>query len=390
MRVAIFTDNDFSKVNGVTTTLKALLEHAPEDFDVRIYTCDSVGIDSQEYLSLRAPGMGIPFYREMKMYAPPVRHLLRRAMADGAEVVHLTTPGPVGLAAVWVASQLQLPLIGSFHTDLAAYATMLSGSRWLGWFMQEYMRWPYGRCERIFAPSEATRDLLVRARIDAERIEIWRRGVSPVQFDPARRSAELRRRWGVSGTRPALLYVGRLSREKGLDMLAPLSRHLEYAGVPHRLVLVGDGPMRRELEAACPDAVFTGTLAADDVATAMASSDVFAFPSRTDTAGNVVLEAQASGLPVLVSQAGGPRENIRAGESGFACVDTVDFARRAAQLLKNEHRRAACGASARAYALTRSWEAAFEPLFRAYTTVAAATVDAPVAPITAMAHESVR
>jgi glycosyltransferase involved in cell wall biosynthesis len=366
MKIAIFTDNDFGKVNGVTTTLRAVLEHAPDDLDLRIYTCDSAGIELADYLSLPAFGVGIPFYRDMKMYLPPFRRFLRHAVADGVDVVHFTTPGPVGLAAMWVASRLGLRMIGSFHTDLAEYTRRLSGSTRLGNLVQEYMRWPYGSCERVFAPSEATRDMLIRAKINPTRIDIWRRGVSAAQFDPAKRSPALREQWQVSSARPALLYVGRLSREKGLSMLDPLSRFLRYAGVAHRLVLIGDGPMRKELEATCPDAVFTGTLSADDVATAMASSDLFVFPSQTDTAGNVVLEAQASGLPVLVSRTGGPRENIHPGHSGFVCDDLVDFARRAGDLVRHSGKRQRCGAAAREYALTRRWETALEPLYRSY------------------------
>src|SRR5580700_3106168 len=327
MKVAIFTDNDFGKVNGVTTTLRAVLEHAPDDLDLRIYTCESVGMEAIDYLSLSAFGIGIPFYREMKMYFPPLRRFLRHAMADGVDLVHFTTPGPVGLAAMWVASRLGLRMIGSFHTDLAEYTRLLSGSRWLGSLMQEYMRWPYGKCERVFVPSGATRDMLIRARIDPARIEIWPRGVSTTQFDPAKRSPALRERWRVSGRRPALVYVGRLSCEKGLGLLGPLTRHLDYAGVAHRLVFVGDGPMRQELEALCPGAVFTGTLSADDVAVAMASADLFVFPSLTDTAGNVVLEAQASGLPVVVTNVGGPHENMIAGRTGVVSADRDDFIR---------------------------------------------------------------
>ena len=362
MKVAIFTDNDFGKVNGVTTTLRAVLDHAPDDLDLRIYTCESVGIESIDYLSLSAFGIGIPFYREMKMYFPPIRRFLRHAMADGVDLVHFTTPGPVGLAAMWVASRLGLRMIGSFHTDLAEYTRLLSGSLWLGRMMQEYMRWPYGKCERVFAPSEATRDMLIRARINPARIDIWRRGVSTTRFDPAKRSSALREQWGVTSGRPALVYAGRLSREKGLGMLGPLSRHLGYAGAAHRLVFIGDGPMRRELEAVCPGAVFTGTLSPDDVAVAMASADIFVFPSRTDTAGNVVLEAQASGLPVLVSRMGGPRENLRRGETGFACNDLVDFVGRAAALVRNADKRKRFGDAAREYALTRPWETMLEPL----------------------------
>jgi glycosyltransferase involved in cell wall biosynthesis len=383
MKVAIFTDNDFDKVNGVTTTLRAVLQHAPSSVDLRVYTCDSVGIETPEYLGLLARGIGIPYYREMKVYVPPFRRFLRHAIADGVQLLHYTTPGPVGLAAMWVASRLNLPMVGSFHTDLAEYARVLSGSRWLGDVMQQYMKWPYGRCERIFVPSEATRELLVRSNVDRRKVEIWRRGVSTEQFNPARRSAALRAQWGASDSRPVLLYVGRLSREKGLDLLAPLSRALDDAAVSYRLVVVGDGPMHSDLRAACRGALFTGTLAPDDVAVAMASADLFVFPSRTDTAGNVVLEAQASGLPVLVTDEGGPRENMCAGETGTVCRDLAAFVQAAGEILQSAERRRCLGDAARRYAFTRRWDAALEPLYRSYgawTAVAGRSpLNAPIA-----------
>jgi glycosyltransferase involved in cell wall biosynthesis len=367
MNVAIFTDNDFGKVNGVTTTLAAALEHAPDDLNLRVYTCDQAGAETGDYLSLAAFGVGIPFYREMKVYLPPPRKFLRHARTDGIEVVHLTTPGPVGLAAMWVASRLGIPMLGSFHTDLAEYTRILSGSRGLSRFMERYMKWLYGRCEQILAPSDATRDMLIRAGLERSRIDIWRRGVSTVRFDPAKRSATLRDKWGVSDERPAIIYVGRVSKEKGLQMLKLFSSFLQYGGVAHRPIIVGDGPMRAELQADCPDAVFTGTLRQDDVAVAMASADFLLFPSRTDTAGNVVLEAQASGLPVLVSDAGGPRENLRPAESGFICSGFNDFVRRAGDLLRQPRRRREMSVAARDYALTRRWETALEPLYACYT-----------------------
>jgi glycosyltransferase involved in cell wall biosynthesis len=362
MNVAIFTDNDFGKVNGVTTTLAAALEHAPDELNLRVYTCDDAGAVTGDYLSLAAFGAGIPFYREMKMYLPPLRQFLRHAAADAIDVVHMTTPGPVGLAAMWVASRLGIPMIGSFHTDLAEYTRILS-------VMERYMRWLYSHCERVLAPSDSTRDMLVRGGLERPRIDIWRRGVSTVRFDPAKRSTALRERWGVSDARPAIIYVGRVSQEKGLQVMKPFSRFLEYAGVSHRLIVVGDGPMRSELQRECPEAVFTGTQRQEEVAVAMASADFLLFPSRTDTAGNVVLEAQASGLPVLVSDAGGPRENLRPAESGFVCGELHDFVRRAGDLLRHPRKRREMGAAAREYALTRRWQSALEPLYDSYMAI---------------------
>lgn len=370
LTVGVFTDNDFGKVNGVTTSLKAAIEHAPPDIRLRIYTCDGHGSASPSYLALRARGFDIPYYPEMKMYVPPVRQFLRHAAEDHLDVVHLTTPGPVGLAAMYVASRLQVPMMGSFHTHLAEYAARLSGSRCLGALMAQYLRWPYGKCRQILAPSEATRDVLIRGRMNPGKIRIWERGVSTSRFDPAKRSQALREQWGVSEHRPAVLYAGRISREKGLADLEFVRRSLNARSVPHRFVFVGDGPMRAELKERFSAAIFTGTLGPDGVAVAMASADLFVFPSRTDTAGNVVLEAQASGLPVLVTDEGGPRENMIDGTTGMVCGSTREMSRAVAELCSRTARRAELAAAARIYALGRRWDRALAPLYASYREVA--------------------
>jgi glycosyltransferase involved in cell wall biosynthesis len=320
--------------------------------------------------------MDIPFYNTMQIYAPRLIALLRAVRRDGIDVIHLTTPGPIGLAALFVAWRTHIPMVGSFHTDLAAYAARLTGSKHLGVLMREYLRWPYGRCARILVPSENTRRLLLAARMDPARIDVWPRGVDSTRFTPHKRSAALRERWRVCDRRPALIYVGRLSREKGLDLLPAFQSALHRRGIEHRLVLVGDGPMRKELEQRCPDAVFTGTLEHDDVATALASADLFVFPSDSDSAGNVVLEAQASGLPVLVSERGGPSEYIRPGVTGIICRsgDGEAFAHEAALLVREGCRRRAMAEAARQFALTLRWESALAPLYRAYREVLGAAL----------------
>jgi glycosyltransferase involved in cell wall biosynthesis len=368
MRIAIFTDNDFAKVNGVTTTLNAVLRWRPADLSIRIYTAADVEADTTDYLALASPGIGIPFYSEMKMYVPRFFEFLARARRDGVDLIHFTTPGPVGLAAMFTRWRMNLPMVGSFHTQLSEYTELLSGSKWLGDVMREYQRWPYGKCERILVPSDATRALLVSAKINPEKIRIWTRGVDAEMFSPERRSDALRREWGVHDQRPALIYVGRLSREKGVQLLPSVSRSLRDARLPHRLIFVGDGPMRAELQHTCPDALFTGAQPHERVAEMMAASDLFLFPSRTDTLGNVVLEAQAAGLPVLVSDAGGPRENIKPGETGFICEDEgpLNMTMLAARLLSDRPRRLQMARAARQYALGRRWDVALAPLYQTY------------------------
>ena len=365
MNVGIFTDNDFAKVNGVTTTLKAVLAHLPGDVHARVYTADDAGAERPDYVSLRAPGVGLPFYREMRVFWPRFSAFVAQARRDRLDLVHLTTPGPIGLAARYVAWRLGLPMVGSFHTLLAEYAEVLSGSRVAGDLMRAYQRWAYSACEVILAPSDATRRLLVEAAFPGDRLQVWARGVDTTRFTPDKRSAAQRAAWGVSHALPIVAYVGRLSKEKGLDDLPAMSRWLRAQGQPHRLLFVGDGPLRADLQRACPQAIFTGSVAHDEVPALMASADVFVFPSRTDTFGNVVVEAQASGLPVIVTDQGGPRESVRHGETGFVCGTRGPWTLAVAleRLLRDPARRAQMGTRARQAALARSWPLALAPLF---------------------------
>ncbi len=366
-RVAVFTDNDFEKVNGVTTALTAVLSHVPDDLTVRVYTASRLGADAPGYLALSSWGVGIPFYSEMQMYWPPYRAFLERLRRDRVQVLHLTTPGPMGLAALAAARQLGLPLVGSFHTDLAAYTTMLSGRPALGTFMRHYLRWLYDHCQHVLVPSAATRTLLAAAGTPAERIGVWGRGVDTEVFSPSRRSPAIRAQWRAADGRPVLLYVGRLSKEKGVDRLPALHDVLVRLGVEHRLVIVGEGPLRVDLARQCPDAICLGTLGRDRLAEAYASADVFVFPSTTDTAGNVVLEAQASGLPVIVSAAGGPREQMLPDVTGVVCGDEAEaWTVHAGRLLTDSGLRRTMSGAARRYALGRRWDESLVPLYDTY------------------------
>jgi glycosyltransferase involved in cell wall biosynthesis len=371
MRIGIFTDNDYRKVNGVTTTLRAVVAHAPAGFDVRVYTSEDTAVDRADYLAIRSVGIGIPFYPQMKIYWPRVTAFVRRAARDRLDLIHFTTPGPIGLAAMYAAWRLGLPVVGSFHTDLAEYAAILTGSPRLGRVMHQYLQWTYGKCERILVPSEATRRMLADGGFDARKLEICGRGVSTARFTPARRSRAMRDAWKLGAGDKAIVYVGRLSAEKSVRLLPSLQAMLTRRGLRTRLIVVGGGPLQSELERACPGAVFTGELPHAEVAVAMASSDLFVFPSGTETAGNVVLEAQACGLPVLVADGGGAREQMAPNRTGYVCAGMRQFVECATSLLTNPERLARFRQAAREYACSRTWEAALSPLYRAYREVGA-------------------
>jgi glycosyltransferase involved in cell wall biosynthesis len=368
MPVAIFTDNDFDKVNGVTTTLKAVLRFG-RDAAPRIYTASDVDVDTPEYFAAGSVGVGLPWYREMRIYWPRLRRFARQLAADQVDVVHITTPGPVGIAGRVLARRLGLPIVGSYHTNLGDYTTRFSGSATMGASLEAFMRWCYAPCDPLLVPSAATRTLLAARGYRADRLDVWGRGVDVDRFRPERRSQALRNHWHVDDRRPCVLYAGRLSREKDLQVVEPLQRALQQRHVSCQLVFAGDGPMRADLQAMCPDAIFLGTLSHDEMAVAMASADIFFFPSTTDTLGNVVLEAQAAGLPVVVSDRGGPAQHVLPDRSGIVCPagDVAAFADAVAALATNAETRATMKTAARAFALTRDWPSSLEPLFGAWT-----------------------
>jgi glycosyltransferase involved in cell wall biosynthesis len=367
MRVALFTDNDFDKVNGVTTTLKAVLRHAPRNWQPRIYTASEVTRQTDTYFGPASLGCPIPWYSDMRMHLPRLRLFARELRRDGTDLIHITTPGPVGLAGRWLAHRLRLPIVASYHTHLGEYVETFSGSPRLGALMNHYTRWVYGGSDTVLVPSKATRTMLIAEGYRPEVLRVWPRGVDAEQFSPSRASRNMRQRWQVDERRLAILYAGRLSEEKGLHLIAPIQRELYRRGIEHRFIFVGDGPMARELREACPDAMFLGSVPHGQVAVAMASADLFLFPSATDAFGNVVLEAQASGLPVLVSNAGGPQEQVVNGQTGMVCT-AGEFASFVDAIVALRHpiARRSMSVTARQFAMGRDWPDALRPLIGAW------------------------
>ena len=375
MNVAIFTDNDAEQANGVTTILRAALMYAPPDVNLRVYSAAAPGFDEADYPALPSLGMPVPFCADTRMHWPRFGKFLKGARRDGIDLIHLTAPGLIGLAALYVASRLAVPIVGSFHSDLATHAAARGRSPGLGQLVGRCMRWPYRKCGRVLVPSHYTR-IQLEPDMDEPEIDVWPPGVDTGLFTPERRSWRLRDAWHVSEKRPAILYVGRMSREKGLALLPDLHRRLHARGLEHRLILTGAGPMTAELRTQLPDALFTGVRSRRDLAEIFASADLFLFPSRTDTAGNVVLEAQASGLPVVVSAEGGARENMLEGRTGVVCEDVQPdgWADAVTGVLRHRGRRACMVAAAREYALSRQWEPALQALYQTYRELHAANV----------------
>jgi glycosyltransferase involved in cell wall biosynthesis len=370
MRVALVTENFLPKLDGVTRTLAMLLEH----LQLRGHSAVVFGPQGapRRYAGARvfgAPGIPLPMYRELRALIPPPE-FERRLARFRPDVVHVVEPMLLGAAGIKWAQRLDAPIVSSYHTDLAAYCSyfqlgLLAPAVWA------YRRFLHNQCAVTLCPSASTM-LQVRAH-GVERVGLWPRGVDSALFTPARRSDTWRARVAGDPARPIVLYVGRLSPEKNLRALVHACAALGRDDA--HLVFVGDGPMRPELQRALADrrVTFTGYLSGDALAEAYASSDVFAFPSLTETFGQVVQEAMASGLPVIACDAGGVHDLVRHGETGYLAPPTDDgaFVCALRDLLAAPEQRARFAAQARAFAEQRTWERVMDDLLRVYGDVIA-------------------
>lgn len=364
MRVAHFTDT-FYEVNGVAQTLQQQAEIAVRNGKrLTVITCDEDHLEERPGIR-NFPPFGtaeIPEYQDQKIGYPPFLDMLNYVYEEGFTHIQSATPGPVGLAALAIARILNLPVNGTYHTAFPQYAQYLTGDRMIEDLTWKYMIWYYDQMDQIYVSSRASAEELIEKGIRPEKIRTLPRGIDVDAFHPSRRNGFYEKRFPVAEP-VKLLYVGRVSREKNLDRLVRVFRKLSETDRNVHLVVVGDGPYLAEMKQALRGApcTFTGYLEGEELASAYASADLFVFPSTTDTFGNVVLEAQASGLPVIVTDRGGPCENLRPDETGRVVPGDDDEALLAAvrELCRDAGRRRAMGAAAREYMEDRSFENAF-------------------------------
>ncbi len=290
----------------------------------------------------------LPFYAQMTWSVPDLPALVA-TLSRTADLVQVATPGPMGIAALIAARMLRLPVIAQYHTEVADYAAVMTGMPFVRELVAPIVGWFYQQAELCLAPSAAVEARLGVLGVPAERVQRIARGVDLELFHPARRSraALLRHR---AGDGPVALYVGRLSKEKNLDTLMAAWK-LVHATHPHAtLLVVGDGPYASA--AVGPNVLALGARHGDELATLFASSDVFAFASETETFGNVVVEAAASGLPAVVASAGAAHEHVVDGVTGDVCDgrDPAAFAAAITALFDDDARRKRMSDAARVHA----------------------------------------
>ena len=361
---AWFTDT-LEDVNGVATTItKMTSAGVASGHDVTVMTCRSEvsdhGIPLKNFLPVGE--FELPEYELQRLSFPPALLILEHLIRENYSELIISTPGPVGLTALYAAKSLGLRAVGIYHTDFPHYVRILTDDSFMETLAWNYMHWFYSQLDIIYVNSEDYRKCWVERGIPAEKLRILPRGLDTKMFHPARRDATFWRERGLRDGEVAMLFVGRISKEKNLDTLVSAARRLADWKTPVRPIFIGEGPYMAEMKKLLPDAIFTGYLRGDLLACAYASADFFVFPSTTDTFGNVVLEAQACGLPVIVSDVGGPRDLVQHGKDGFItkALDAGELAEAIRRLSEDPGLRERLGSAARARVETRNWSEAFE------------------------------
>ncbi len=361
LRIAVVTETWPPEVNGVAVALAQLvtalrrLGHEIQLVRPRQTPGDAV-VGPQEGEVLTS-GMPIPRYPHLRMGLPCRRRLARVWTQHRPDIVHVATEGPLGWSALQAARALRLPITSDFRTNFHAYSTHY-GVGWLREPILGYLRQFHNGCGRTMVPTEALRAELEGCGL--HRLAVVARGVDTERFDPRRRSVAMRHAWGVGDdSQPVVLYVGRLAAEKNLGVLASAFAAVQAAVPDARFVVVGDGPARDALQAACPAAHFAGQRHGTDLATCYASADVMLFPSCTETFGNVTVEAMASGLPVVAFDHAAAGQLIRSGHNGMLApwADVGAFTRAAIELTADAARRRRLGRAARDTVMPLAWSA---------------------------------
>jgi glycosyltransferase involved in cell wall biosynthesis/predicted metal-dependent phosphoesterase TrpH len=356
-RVALIADG-IGTMHGVTHTIEQIRERGVPGFEVEVVGTDP-GVDRR---LPAATSLEVPFYAGLRLGVPGLPDLAETLAEGRYDLVHVTAPGPAGVAATLLSRIAATPLLASYHTELADYAGLRSGDGGLEAIARTALGAFYTAPGLVLSPSPAADGSLLRLGAERGRIGRWERGVDVSRFSPER--ADRTAFPGVT----KVLYAGRLTREKGVELLAESFLRAHRFEPRLHLLLAGGGPEEDELRSKLGEhATFLGWLEGEELARAYASADLFLFCSRTDTYGQVVLEAGASGLPVVAVAEGGPAALVEDRRTGLLCPPDPDrLAGAILQLATSPALRRRMGSAAIGAARTRSWELALEQLAAGY------------------------
>ncbi|HEU5063370.1 MAG TPA: glycosyltransferase [Solirubrobacterales bacterium] len=356
-RVAVIADG-IGSMHGVTHTIEQIRERGVPGFDVDIVGTDP-GVDRR---LPAATELEIPFYEGMSLGVPGLPDLVETLAEGSYDLVHVTAPGPAGIAATLMSRITGVPLLASYHTEIATYAGMRSQSGTLEALTRAGLGAFYSAPAAVLSPSPSADASVIALGADPARVGRWERGVDLDRFDPAKADR------GAFPGEIKVLYAGRLTREKGVDLLAESFLRACERDPRLHLLLAGGGPEEGELRERLGDrATFLGWLSGEELPRAYASADVFLFASSTDTYGQVILEAAASGLPVVAVAEGGPAALVENRHTGLLCRPDADhLAGTVLQLASSPQLRRQLGDAAARAARERSWERSMGQLATGY------------------------
>ncbi|MDI3400544.1 glycosyltransferase family 1 protein [Pseudomonas sp. V88_4] len=364
LNITLISETFPPEINGVANTLGRLCDglrargHRVEL--VRPRQADDPQRTEDDSLLL-CRGWPLPGYPGLQWGQSSMHKLLRRWTRQRPDVLYIATEGPLGLSALRAARRLGIAVVSGFHTNFQQY-THQYGLGLLTRLLTHYLRWFHNRSALTLVPSVSQRLELERRHF--ERLSLMSRGVDSQLFHPAKRLNALREQWGLGEQDIAVIHIGRLAPEKNLGLLKRSFEKLAstYPQLKLKLIVVGDGPQRMALENELPEAVFCGSQRGEALAAHYASGDVFLFPSLTETFGNVVLEALASGLGVVAYDQAAAAQHIRHGYNGVLAMpgDEEAFCEAAAWLLEEDERLRCVRLNARQHASRQGWAAIVE------------------------------
>jgi glycosyltransferase involved in cell wall biosynthesis len=368
MRISLVTETYFPQVNGVSRTLGELVRHLTEHGDQVQLIHPNYGepVDQPDTHLVRS--VNVPFYKELYLPLPPFGSVRRAIDKFRPDLVHIATEATLGLSVLRHLLRRKTVTVSSFHTNFDQYTSHYR----IGWAkgtIWRYLRWFHNRTKETYVPSITTIKGL--EALGFERLVLWPRGVDGTLFRPDRPGRQQVRQalgWGPDDL--VISYVSRIAPEKNVSYLADALAIVATRRPDVRILFVGDGPTRSDLERRIGSiARFAGYRKGEDLADHYAAGDLFAFSSLTETFGNVVLEAMASGMPVVALRAGGVGNTVQPGTTGLLVEPTeppARFAEAILSLVAEPTRRRAMAEAARAYALSQSWDAIMGELRHRY------------------------
>ena len=376
IKVEFFTDVLRENLDGVTYTLYNIIERIPKDKFEYIFITPFPPSENVKlpFPVIVCPYIRFPLYGAYPLAIPFFSRKLKKTLDNfEPDIIHFTTPSFLGRYALNYALKKKIQLFSTYHTHFLSYIgyyKMFTLFNLLPFWMgigAKVTKFFYNKCLMSFVPTDPILEELIEVGIDKKRLKIWGRGIDTKKYNPTYRDTEYINKLAGEGSKK-ILFVSRLVNEKEVTTLLNIYKKFEKTRPDIKMVLTGDGPEENMLRKNMPNAVFTGKLIDDDLARIYASCDLFIFPSITETFGNVVLEALASGLPAVVAAQGGPKGIVKHGKTGFHAEpkDAADFCEQILKILDNPKLKKKMSSDAVKYAKSQSWDTLCDDMFQTY------------------------